>query len=78
MGFVDQLQSRVAVEKAVALAGADAIVKSLPNGLRTHLDSSSLDPAAFVPPQHTDYAINANIQHGLSGGEVSCSRRFLA
>jgi hypothetical protein len=61
----------------VTLAGADAIIRSLPNGLRTHLDSSSLDSASFVPSQHTDYTINANIQHGLSGGEVSCSRRAL-
>ena len=63
VGFVDKIHSRAAVEKAVTLGGADAVVNSLPNGLRTHLDSASFDPS-----QHP-----ANTQHGLSGGEVSCA-----
>ena len=71
VGFVDQLQSRTAVEKAARLAGADGIVKSLPNGLRTHLDSNTLSSPSFFPlPEPTDQSVNLDIQHGLSGGEV--------
>jgi ABC-type multidrug transport system fused ATPase/permease subunit len=68
VGFVEQLGSRTAIEKAINLAGADSIVSSLPNGLRTILDTSPTyaqftDITRDQPPAFT--------HHGLSGGEVS-------
>jgi ABC-type multidrug transport system fused ATPase/permease subunit len=71
VGLVEKLGSRAAIEKAVQLAGADNIVDSLPNGLRTKLDTAGFDSAAYAPfPDAAGSHFPGHTHHGLSGGEV--------
>jgi hypothetical protein len=76
VGFVERIGSRAAIEKAVQLAGAANIIDSLPNGLRTELDTAGFDSMSYA--QFPDTAINQvspHVHHGLSGGEVSSRTR---
>lgn len=71
VGFVEKLGSRTAVERAIQLAGATKIVDSLPNGLRTQLDTAGFDSAYTSFPDAARNQISAQAHHGLSGGEVN-------
>jgi len=79
IGYIPQVRSGDAVAKAVSLAGASNILCSLPDGMKTILDSASeLSPSlneAFDHPGCLRYH-----RHGLSGGEwqrVAISRAFM-
>jgi len=71
VGFVEQIGSCRAIEKAIQLAGADAIISSLPDGLQTKLDTASFSSmyAPFMDTSRNQQ--QATTHHGLSGGEVS-------
>jgi ABC-type multidrug transport system fused ATPase/permease subunit len=68
LGFVEKMGSRIAVETAVHLAEADAIIEALPNGLRTTLETPGFESIAY--PGSTGHQQSPH-HHGLSGGEVS-------
>jgi ABC-type multidrug transport system fused ATPase/permease subunit len=65
LGDVDELGSRSAIEKAIHLAEANAIIDSLPHGLRTILDTPGFESISYPGMP------NSSQHHGLSGGEVS-------
>jgi hypothetical protein len=63
--------SHAAIDKAINLAGAEAIVGSLPNGLKTKLDTSGFGSTTFPPfSNNTGSSKTSRVHHGLSGGEV--------
>lgn len=68
VGCVQKLQSHAAVSRAIHLGGADTFVDTLPNGLRTKLDSSGFD--AMPPAYPGTPGLSSRQHHGLSGGEV--------
>jgi ABC-type multidrug transport system fused ATPase/permease subunit len=71
VGYVQEMGSRAAIDKAIHLAGAEAIVGSLPNGLKTKLDSSGFGSTNFPPfSSNTGSSRTPRNHHGLSGGEV--------
>lgn len=71
IGYVQNMASGAAIDKAISLAGADTIVESLPNGLRTKLDTSGFGLTTLPPfSDDTGSSKTTRIHHGLSGGEV--------
>jgi ABC-type oligopeptide transport system ATPase subunit len=79
VGYVSDLRSRTAVERAMVLGGADKVVGALPRGLNTMLDSMGTGnipslPCPMIPglPPMTDHFT----RQGLSGGEVCVSLHF--
>ena len=66
IGNVEKLDSRPTIERAIHLAEADAIVDSLPHGLRTILATPG-----FESTFHSGMP-RLSQHHGLSGGEVGC------
>ncbi|TFK73008.1 P-loop containing nucleoside triphosphate hydrolase protein [Pluteus cervinus] len=77
LGYVDKMESKPAVERAVRLAEADGVVSSLPDGLRTILDTPGFDtisyPGGFSNHQSPHHS-------GLSGGEwqrIALARAFM-
>lgn len=75
VGYVQKMGSRAAIDKAVNLAGAETIIGSLPNGLRTKLDTSGFSSTTFPPfSNNTGSLKTSRVHHGLSGGEV-CQRQ---
>lgn len=70
VGYVQKLQSQAAVSRAIHLGGADTFVDTLPNGLRTKLDSSGFDAVAPAYPGTPGCGMSSRQHHGLSGGEV--------
>jgi ABC-type multidrug transport system fused ATPase/permease subunit len=70
VGYVQKLQSHAAVSRAIHLGGADTFVDTLPNGLRTKLDSSGFDAMPPAYPGTPGCGFSARQHHGLSGGEV--------
>ena len=69
VGYEPDMRSPTSIDKAVALAGATRIVRSLPNGLKTALDASGCNPVAR--PLNDSFSCGPERrQHGLSGGEV--------
>jgi len=77
LGFVEKMGSRIAVETAVHLAEADAIIDALPNGLRTTLETPGFESIAY--PGSTGYQQSPH-HHGLSGGEwqrIAIARAFM-
>lgn len=68
VGYVERLKSRVAINNAVELAGAQPIIDSLPHGLGTKVDITGFD-SPF--PDVSSNQIPSYMHHGLSGGEVS-------
>lgn len=72
LGYVQKLQSHAAVSHAIRLGGADTFVDTLPNGLRTKLDSSGFDAMPPAYPGTPGCAMSSRQHHGLSGGEVFC------
>jgi len=79
VGYVQKMGSHAAIYKAINLAGAETIVSSLPNGLRTKLDTSG---STVFPPfsNNAGSSKTSRIHHGLSGGEwqrIAISRAFM-
>lgn len=71
LGYVQKLQSQAAISRAVNLGGADAIVDSLPSGLKTKLDPSGFDSMPYASHSGApSYGTTSRQHHGLSGGEV--------
>lgn len=70
LGHVEQMRQRSAIEKAIHLAEADAIVASLPNGIRTILETPGFESVSYPGMSNP----SSSPHHGLSGGEVSCLR----
>jgi ABC-type multidrug transport system fused ATPase/permease subunit len=84
VGYINDLGSRTAVERAIDLASADAVVEKLPHGLNTKLDSFSgaYDPIPYpiIPGAPVSPADDLRVHHGLSGGEwqrIAISRAFM-
>ncbi|OJT10195.1 Subtilin transport ATP-binding protein SpaT [Trametes pubescens] len=77
IGFVPDMHDADAVTAALGLAGAEALVQSLPDGMRTTLDGDTSYHGgceAFAPGSA------ARKPHGLSGGEwqrIAISRAFM-
>jgi len=69
LGYVPNLQSPAAIERAIRLGGSDAFVGSLPNGIKTKLDASGFEFMPYSPV--AGHSVSSRLQHGLSGGEVS-------
>lgn len=74
LGNVDKIGYRPAIETAVHLAEADNLVKSLPNGLKTQLETPGFESISY--PGSMSYS--SAQRHGLSGGEVSITLRLHA
>ena len=69
---MDKLGSRSAIESAIQLAEANAVIDSLPHGLRTILDTPGFESVSYPGMP------NSSQHHGLSGGEVRNSVFFFA
>lgn len=67
LGNVEKIGYRSAVEAAVHLAEADTLVESLPNGLKTMLETPGFESFSYghMGGAHAEFQ-----RHGLSGGEV--------
>ncbi|RDB20513.1 Subtilin transport ATP-binding protein SpaT [Hypsizygus marmoreus] len=77
LGHVVRMAQRSAVEKAIHLAEADAIVESLPHGLRTILETPGFETVSY--PGMSNHLPTAQ-NHGLSGGEwqrIAIARAFM-
>lgn len=70
IGFVPDMHDPAAVTAALGLAGAEALVSSLPDGVRTTLDGDT----SYHGGCGAFSGSAARKPHGLSGGEV---RSFL-
>ncbi|KII95926.1 hypothetical protein PLICRDRAFT_34876 [Plicaturopsis crispa FD-325 SS-3] len=80
IGYIPNLDSRYAVETAIQLGGATALVDSLPKGLRTKLDVTGFDSAAYLSYPGDSGSETYSHTHGLSGGEwqrIAISRAFM-
>lgn len=76
LGYVHKLHSHAAVSHAIHLGGADSFVDTLPSGLKTKLDSSAFDPMPPAYPGTPGCDMSSRQHHGLSGGQVCCSRPY--
>ncbi|KAJ8588774.1 P-loop containing nucleoside triphosphate hydrolase protein [Rhizopogon salebrosus TDB-379] len=78
MGYVQNLQSPAAIERAMRLGGSDTFVGALPNGIKTKLDASGFEFMPYSPA--SGHGMSSRLQHGLSGGEwqrLAISRAFM-
>lgn len=66
LGYVDKMASCAAIQRAVHLAEADNIVRSLPDGMRTTLESPGFESISHF----SEGLQSTHHPHGLSGGEV--------
>ncbi|KAJ3506782.1 hypothetical protein NLJ89_g6676 [Agrocybe chaxingu] len=77
VGNVDKIGYKPAIETAVRLAEAENLVKSLPNGLKTMLETPGHEVISYpgmLSPEDTRQ------RHGLSGGEwqrIALARAFM-
>jgi ABC-type multidrug transport system fused ATPase/permease subunit len=70
LGNVEKMRYKPAIETAVHLAEADMLVESLPNGLKTLLETPGFESISY--PGSMSYDSSSSSQrYGLSGGEVS-------
>lgn len=69
LGNVDKINYRPAIETAIHLAEADTLVQSLPNGLKTILETPGYESLSYAGSRSPELSQ----RHGLSGGEVNCS-----
>ncbi|KAF8974685.1 P-loop containing nucleoside triphosphate hydrolase protein [Flammula alnicola] len=77
LGNVEKIGYRPAIETAIHLAEADTLVESLPNGLKTMLETPGFE--SFSYPGSMDYH-HSSQRHGLSGGEwqrIALARAFM-
>ncbi|KAJ3990302.1 P-loop containing nucleoside triphosphate hydrolase protein [Lentinula detonsa] len=75
VGSVVNMDSKDIIENAVNLARADGIIKTLPQGLQTILESPAFEPVSYVGCVPT-----ASQGHGLSMGEwqrIAIARAFM-
>ncbi|GJE84393.1 ABC transporter ATP-binding protein [Phanerochaete sordida] len=82
VGHVADIGAPLAVQRALALGGADAVVAALPHGLKTRLDAAPGAGAGAPLPHFADAprACQRGRPHGLSGGEwqrIAISRAFM-
>ncbi|KAF6762807.1 P-loop containing nucleoside triphosphate hydrolase protein [Ephemerocybe angulata] len=79
LGNVDKMRYKPAIETAVHLAEADMLVESLPNGLKTLLETPGFESISY-PGAFGGYDSNASQRQGLSGGEwqrIALARAFM-
>lgn len=77
MGNVGKISYKPAIETAVRLAEADTLVKSLPDGLKTLLETPGYESLSY--PGMMGYE-DTTQRHGLSGGEwqrIALARAFM-
>jgi ABC-type multidrug transport system fused ATPase/permease subunit len=67
LGNVEKIGYRPAIETAIRLAEADTLVESLPNGIKTMLETPGFEAVSYPGMVGFD---NPPQRHGLSGGEV--------
>ncbi|KIK08482.1 hypothetical protein K443DRAFT_672501 [Laccaria amethystina LaAM-08-1] len=75
LGNVDKMGYRPAINAAVHLAEADNLMASLPDGLKTQLESPGFESISYP-----GYACGHVQRHGLSGGEwqrIALARAFM-
>jgi ABC-type multidrug transport system fused ATPase/permease subunit len=72
LGNVEKISYKPAIENAIHLAEADTIVESLPNGLKTMLETPGFESFSYAGSSMPELSQ----RHGLSGGEVNCSSVF--
>ncbi|PFH52604.1 hypothetical protein AMATHDRAFT_74081 [Amanita thiersii Skay4041] len=75
LGNIENLGNRPAIEQAVQLAEADALIASLPKGLQTKLQTPGFESISYPGSNFTTPHL-----HGLSGGEwqrVAIARAFM-
>ncbi len=77
VGYIPEMRSPSAIDKAINLAGADHIVCSLPNGPKTILDASGCNPVSRPSDDESVRGCPERRYHGLSGGEVRENKLFL-
>ena len=73
MGYVEEMESSLAIKKAAGLAKASHIIDSMPDGLDTKLDASGFySSPCFAPGAFNGFTgeRSSHPYHGLSGGEV--------
>jgi hypothetical protein len=73
LGNVEKIGYKPAIEAAVHLAEADTLVQSLPNGLKTMLETPGFESMSY--PGMTNNS-GLSTRHGLSGGEVCVCSMF--
>lgn len=73
LGNVEKIGYRQAIETAIHLAEADNLVQSLPNGLKTMLETPGFESFSYPGMVNNDDLAQ---RHGLSGGEVSFCSMF--
>ncbi|TFK43264.1 P-loop containing nucleoside triphosphate hydrolase protein [Crucibulum laeve] len=77
LGNIDKIGYRPAIETAVHLAEADNLVESLPNGLKTQLESPGFESISYSGSMNS---FQSPQRHGLSGGEwqrIAIARAFM-
>jgi len=77
IGNIEKMSHRQSIEEAIHLAEADNVVQSLPNGLKTHLESPGFESVSYPGSIGSYYHSN---RHGLSGGEwqrIAIARAFM-
>ena len=67
LGNVEKIGYRPAIETAIHLAEADTLVESLPNGIKTMLETPGFEAVSYPGMEDFD---SYPRRHGLSGGEV--------
>jgi ABC-type multidrug transport system fused ATPase/permease subunit len=67
LGNVEKIGYRPAIETAIHLAEADTLVESLPNGIKTMLETPGFEAVSYPGMEGFD---SYPRRHGLSGGEV--------
>ncbi|KAF8165071.1 P-loop containing nucleoside triphosphate hydrolase protein [Crassisporium funariophilum] len=77
LGNVEKISYRPAIETAVHLAEADTLVRSLPNGLKTMLETPGFESLSYPGMMNQS---TTSQRHGLSGGEwqrIALARAFM-
>ena len=67
LGNVEKIGYRPAIETAIHLAEADTLVESLPDGIKTMLETPGFEAVSYPGMEGFD---SYPRRHGLSGGEV--------
>ncbi|KAF8204859.1 P-loop containing nucleoside triphosphate hydrolase protein [Pholiota molesta] len=76
LGNVEKISYKPAIENAIHLAEADTIVESLPNGLKTMLETPGFESFSYAGSSMPELSQ----RHGLSGGEwqrIALARAFM-
>jgi len=77
LGNVEKIGYRPAIETAIHLAEADTLVESLPNGIKTMLETPGFEAVSYPGMEGFD---SYPRRHGLSGGEwqrIALARAFM-